>query len=138
MERVVAPLDHTYPPIAVDEEASVMDVPGQMLREPLAVIEGADGVVVTVTTVLADVALQDPEVTVTERVTEVVTVMDCVVAPFDQRLPVELLEVRITLPPGQNESGPLALIVGVGMEVFTVTTTAAEVAVEPLLVTFTV
>ena len=99
---------------------------------------GAAGVEVTVTTTLADVALQAPEVTVTERVPELLTVIDCVVAPFDHTLPVELLELRVTLPPGQNESGPLALIVGVGMEVETVTATAEDVAEVPDLVTLTV
>ena len=66
-----------------------------------------------------------------------VTVIDCVVALFDQWLPVELLELSTTLPPGQKESGPLALIVGVGMEVETVTVTAEDVAVVPDFVTFT-
>lgn len=112
-------------------------VPGQILVEPLAVIVRTVGEVVTVTVVAADVALHDPAVTVTERLQEVVTVIDCVVAPFDQRLPVALLEVRITLPPGQNDKGPLALIVGVAIEVDTVTAIILEVAVTPFLVTFT-
>ncbi len=112
-------------------------MPGQILVEPPAVIVGTVGEVVFETTVAADVALQEPDVTVTVRLPEVVTVMDCVVAPVDQRFPVVLLELSVTLPPGQKESGPLALMVGVAMEVDTVTTTAAEVAVVPFLVTFT-
>jgi hypothetical protein len=64
-------------------------------------------------------------------------VIDWVVALFDQRFPVELLEVRVTLPPGQNESGPLALIVGAEIEVDTVTVIDEDVAVVPDLVTFT-
>ena len=63
--------------------------------------------------------------------------IDCVVALLDQRLPVELLEVRVTVPPGQNESGPLAEIVGAVIEVETVTVIDAEVAVVPDLVTLT-
>ena len=63
--------------------------------------------------------------------------MDCVVALLDQRFPVELLELSVTLPPVQNERGPPAVMVGAAMEVETVTVTAAEVAVVPFLVTFT-
>lgn len=135
IERVVAPFDQTYPPTAVWEETRVIPVPGQRLSEPLGVIVGADGAVVTVTVFDAEVALQPPEVTVTERVQDVVTVIDWVVAPLDQRFPVELLELRTTLPPGQNESGPLALIVGVGIDVVTVTTIIGEVEVTPFFVT---
>ena len=134
---MVAPFDQVYPPTDVADEARVIVLPGQMLSDPLAVIVGTVGVVLTVTVVGADVLLQEPEVTVTLRVQEVVTVIDCVVAPFDQRFPVELLDVRTTLPPGQKETGPLALIVGVGIEEETVTTTIADVTVVPLFVTFT-
>src|SRR3954471_14158994 len=35
----------------------------------------------------------------------------CVVAPFDQRYDAPLLAVSVTLPPGQNVVGPLAVIV---------------------------
>ena len=108
-----------------------------MLVEPLAEMVGTVGDVVTVTVVAADVALHDPAVTVTVRLQEVVTVIDCVVAPLDQTLPVALLEVSITLPPGQKDNGPLALIVGVAIEVVTVTAIILEVAVTPFLVTFT-
>ena len=59
------------------------------------------------------------------------------VAPFDQWFPVALLEVSTTLPPGQNDKGPLALTVGVVMDDDTVTTTIADVTVVPSLVTFT-
>ena len=63
--------------------------------------------------------------------------MDCVVAFVDQRLPVELLELRTTLPPGQNETGPLALMVGAAIDVVTDTVIDDDVAVVPDLVTFT-
>ena len=57
--------------------------------------------------------------------------MDCVVAPFDQVLPVDELLVRVTEPPVQNVVGPLAEMVGVLGEDVTVTTVLAEVAVHP-------
>ena len=137
MDRVVAPFDHTYPPTVVCEELSVMVLPGQILVDPLAVTVGVAGVEDTVTAVAAEVALHDPEVTVTVRLQVVVTVMDCAVDPFDHKFPVELLELSTTLPPGQKDTGPLALIVGVGIEEETVTTTIADVTVVPLFVTFT-
>jgi hypothetical protein len=56
-------------------------------------------------------------------------VIDCVVAPELQVLPVALLDVSTTLSPEQNVVGPLAVIVGVAGVGFTVTTTGAEVAV---------
>lgn len=56
---------------------------------------------------------------------------------FDHWFPVALLEVSVTVPPGQNESGPLAEIVGAVIEVETVTVIDAEVAVVPDLVTLT-
>ena len=76
MERVVAPLDHTYPPTVVWEDARVIEVPGQILRDPLAVIVGATGELVTLTVVDAEVAVHVPEVTVTLRLHDVVTVID--------------------------------------------------------------
>ena len=53
--------------------------------------------------------------------------MDCVVAPFDQVFPVAEEEVKVTEPPVQNVSGPLAVIVGVAGSGFTVTVVAADV-----------
>ena len=64
------------------------------------------------------------------------TVMDWVVAPLDQTLPVALDEVRVTDPPAQNVVGPLAVTAGAGTLV-TVTVVALEVALQPLLVTVT-
>jgi hypothetical protein len=64
------------------------------------------------------------------------TVIDWVVAPLLQRLPVALDEVRVTDPPEQNVVGPLAVTVGAGTLV-TVTVVALEVALQPLLVTVT-
>ena len=53
--------------------------------------------------------------------------MDCVVAPFDQVFPVAEEEVKVTEPPVQNVSGPLAVIVGVAGSGFTVTAVEADV-----------
>ena len=53
-------------------------------------------------------------------------------------MPVALLEFNVTLPPGQNVVGPLAIIVGVGGVGLTVTAVAADVPIQPLaLVTVT-
>ena len=63
--------------------------------------------------------------------------IDCVVAPVDQRFPVADDDVRVIVAPGQNDAGPL--IVGVGTTGLVATTLAAEVAEQPLaLVTVTV
>lgn len=61
IERVVAPVDQTYPPADVAEEVSVIPVPGHMLVEPLVEMVGTGGVVVVDTVVAVDVAVQDPE-----------------------------------------------------------------------------
>jgi hypothetical protein len=52
--------------------------------------------------------------------------MDCVVAPFDQRLPVAADEVSTTFPPAQNVVGPLGVMVGVAGVGLTVTACADE------------
>ena len=59
------------------------------------------------------------------------TVMDCVVAPVLQVLPVALLLVSVTLSPGHNAVGPLGVIVGVVGSGITVTTVGKEVEVQP-------
>ena len=65
------------------------------------------------------------------------TVMDCVVAPFDQVFPVELDDVSVTELPVQNVVDPLADIVGVVGTALTVTTVGAELAVQVPLETVT-
>ncbi len=55
------------------------------------------------------------------------TVIACVVAPFDQVFPVAELEVKVTEPPEQKVVGPPAEIVGVVGVGLTVTTDEAEV-----------
>jgi hypothetical protein len=65
-----------------------------------------------------------------------VTVIDCVVAPVDQRFPVADEDVRVIEVPGQNEAGPV--IVGAAGGALAVTAKAAEAAEQPLaLVTVT-
>ena len=65
------------------------------------------------------------------------TLIDCVVAPFDQAYDAPLLAVSVTEPPAQNVVGPPALIVALGSGL-TVTLVGAEVALQPLaLVTVT-
>lgn len=68
------------------------------------------------------------------------TVIACVVAPpGDQRLPLEALEVSVTLPPTQKVVGPLGVITGPAGAGVTVTTTGAEAAeTQPEAVSVTV
>ena len=60
-----------------------------------------------------------------------------VVSFVDQRFPVALLEVSVTLPPGQNVSGPLAVTTGCGIEEVALTVIEEEVADAPAFVIFT-
>jgi hypothetical protein len=55
-----------------------------------------------------------------------------VVAPLLQKLPVALLLVSVTEPPGQKVVGPLAVITGVAGSVFTTTLMLALVELQPL------
>jgi hypothetical protein len=58
-----------------------------------------------VTTKAADVAEQPPaSVTVTVKEPAAETVMDCVVAPFDQRFPVAEDDVSVMEAPGRMRS----------------------------------
>ena len=57
--------------------------------------------------------------------------IDWVVSPVDQTLPVAALEVSTTLSPAQNVVGPEAVIVGVAGVGFTVTVTGADSEVHP-------
>lgn len=59
-----------------------------------------------------------------------VTVIDCVVSPVDQRLPVVEDEVSTTEPPAQKVVAPPAVIAGTAGFGFTVTLVAAAAAVE--------
>jgi hypothetical protein len=63
----------------------------------------------------ADVALHEPFVTVTLNVPGDVTVIDCVVVPFDQRYDDAAFAVSVTLLPAQNVVGPLAVMLAIGV-----------------------
>jgi hypothetical protein len=71
---------------------------------------------------------QSPAFTETQYEPASDTVIDRVVAPFDQRLPVAEDDVNVTLPPWQNAVSPEAETVGVVGNGFTVTVVAAETA----------
>jgi hypothetical protein len=126
MACVVAPFDQRYdaPLLAV----RVTLPPAQNVVGPEGVTVAGAGVV-TVTTTGADVAAQPlASVTVTEYVPAAVTVMVCVVAPFDQAYDdMPTGAVRSTLPPAQNVVGPLAVTVAGGSG-RTLTVVPAEVA----------
>ncbi len=138
MDCVVAPVDHVFP--VAEEDVNTTLPPAQNVVGPPAEIVGVAGKAVTVTVVPADVAeVQPPLVTATVYVPDVETVIDCVVAPVDQRFPLADDDVNTTLPPAQNVNGPPAEIVGVAGKAVTVTVVPAEVAeVQPPLVTATV
>src|SRR5262245_8450386 len=84
-----------------------------------------------VTATGAEVPEQLFTVACTEYELGCVTVVDCVVAPVDQRCAGDGEEVSVTLPPlGQMAVEPLAVIVGVGYGEMTMTTEAS--AEQPL------
>ena len=126
MDGVVAPFDQRIP--VATEEVSTTLSPEQNEVGPLAVIVGT---LATVTVIVFEGReVQPPVVCVTVYVPEVVTVMDCVVAPFDQVFPVATEEVSTTLPPAHTVVGPLAEMVGAAGPAVTSTTVAAEVEVQ--------
>ena len=57
-------------------------------------------------------------------------VIDCVVAPFDQRYDELADAVSVTLPPAQNVVGPPAVMLAPGFA-FAVTTVGVDVALQP-------
>jgi hypothetical protein len=126
IDCVVAPVDHRFPLRA--DEVRVIVVPAQNELGPLIV--GVDGRGLTVTGCAAEVAEQPfASVTVTLYEPAADTVIDCVVAPVDQTLPVNAEDVRVIVLPAQNELGPV--IVGVTGSGSEVTTCATEVAEQP-------
>ena len=85
-------------------------------------IVGVTGVGFTVVFVEADTPEEHPaNICSTVYEPAVVTVIDCVVSPVDQRFPLEAEEVSTTELPEQNVVGPPAVIVGTGGIGFTVT-----------------
>jgi hypothetical protein len=95
---------------------------------------GIEGLGFTVTVVDADDAVH-PEAfdTVTEYVPLFETRMFCVVAPVLHKLFTAELEDRVTLPPAQKATGPLAVTKGVVGFALTVTVVVADPAVHPLV-----
>ena len=96
IDCVVAPVDHKYevPLLAFNTTLA----PEQSMVEPLGVIV-AVGFAATATVCGADTAEQLPFDTVTTYEPAALTVIDFVVAPFDQRYEVPVLLVNVTLPP---------------------------------------
>ena len=101
--------------------------PAQNVVAPFALITGVAGAALTTTFVAVLVAEQPFVVTVTLYEPAVVTLIDCVVAPFDQSHESPLDAVSVTDPPSQKVVGPPAEIVAAGGW-FTVTTFGADVA----------
>jgi hypothetical protein len=136
IDCVVAPVDHRYdePALAV----SVTDPPAQNVVGPPAVtVATGSGFTVTVTGEPWD---EQPFafVTETEYWPAWETVIDCVVAPVDQRYVKPAGAFSVTLPPAQNVVGPPAAITGAAGSGFSVTTTGVLVAEQPFaLVTVT-
>jgi hypothetical protein len=127
---VVAPVDQRFPEAA--DEVNTTEPPVQKVVGPPAVIVGVAGFAFTAITVGAEVAEQPfPSVYVTEYDPAEVTLIVCVVALVDHRLPDPCEEVRFTEDPAQKVVGPLAEIVGVDGFAFTVTTVNVEVDEQP-------
>lgn len=125
MDCVVSPVDQMFPP--VEEEVRVTEDPAQIDSVVPVTIVGVGGSEFTVTVLGAEVPELHPFViTCTRNVPDVLTVMDCVVAPLDQKLLLAEEDVKVTEPPAQNVVGPLAVMVGTaGMEL-TVTVIGEE------------
>jgi hypothetical protein len=124
----VAPLDQRYE--AAADAVRVTCAPSQKVVGPSAdtVAAGSDD---TATFVAALVALQPfASVVATLYPPLVATVIDCVVAPFDQRYDDAGDAVSTTLPAAQNVVAPPAVMTGVD-GAFTVTDVAALVALQP-------
>ena len=124
---VTAPVDQRFP--VNEDDVRVIVLPAQNAAGPLMI--GVAGSGLTVTTNAAEVAAQPlASVTLTVYEPAAETVIDCVVAPVDQRFPVAEDDVSVIVLPAQKEAGPL--IVGVAGRGFAVTANAAEVAEQPL------
>ena len=97
MEEFVDPLLQVFP--VGELEVKVTEPLAQKVVGPLALIVGVGGFGLTVTAVVADVAVQPAEPTVTEYVPLVEIVIDWVVSPVDHVLPVAELDVKVTEEP---------------------------------------
>jgi len=132
----VAPVDHVL--LDADDDVNTTEFPAQIVVDPPAEIVGVAGVGFTVTVSLLEIPEEQPFViTSTKNDPEVETVIDCVVAPFDQWLLVADDEVNTTEPPEQNVVGPLAVMVGTAGNAFTVIPIGDDVAEQKPLLTVT-
>lgn len=128
MDCVAAPLDQSHE--VAEGAVSVTLPPAQKVVGPPGVIEGVGGRGSTVTVAGADTALVQPFASevCTVKVPELLTVMVCVVAPFDHSQESAGLAVSVTLPPAQKVVGPPAVMVGVAAGGLTVTVIGLEAA----------
>jgi hypothetical protein len=133
IDCVVAPVDQTLP--VAEDDVRVAVPPAQKEAGPVTTGVAGRGFAVTANGAeVAEHPLAFVNVTVNDPDAE--TVMDCVVAPVDQRLPVADEEVSVTAAPAQNDAGPE--ITGVAGAGLAVTANAADAAEQPLgLVTVT-
>lgn len=106
---------------------------------PTTEIVGGVGAVLTITVFPKEGVEEHPSLIVdTLYVPALLTVIDGVVSPFDQRFPVAEEEVKVTSPPVHKVVVPLAVIVGLTGTAFTVTVVLIDVSeVQPRLVTAT-
>ena len=131
IDWVDAPVDQAFP--VAEDDVNVSVLPGQKDVGPLIVGVAPAGLAVTANG--ADVAEQPlASVTVTVNEPAAETVIDCVVAWLDQRLPVGEDEVSVIVLPVQKEVGPVM----VGATGLAATTLASDVAEPRALLTVTV
>ena len=130
IDCVVSFVDQRLPVALLEVKVTLS--PSQNVSGPFAVTDGVAGSGFTVTFVVAEVSdWQSPSFTSTQYAPVAETVIDCVVSFVDQKFPVGLLDVKVTLSPTQKVRGPFAVIVGVAGVGFTVTTTGADSDVQP-------
>ena len=113
IDSVVAPFDHRYETKPAPALSATLP-PWQNVVGPLGVITGAgSGFTVTAANVEAEHPLAFAVVTIYVPVE--LTVMDCVVAPFDHRYETKPVPASsVTLPPWQKVVGPFGVITGEG------------------------
>ena len=120
IDCVVSLVDQRFP--VEEDDVNTTEPPAQNLVGPLGVIVGTAGKAYTVTTVAKELPEEHPaKICSTVYEPLLVTVIDCVVSPVDQRFPLEAEEVSMTEPPSQKVVGPAAVIVGTEGTGFTVT-----------------
>ena len=109
------------------------------VSEPLAVIEGAVGAVKSVTTLLFDCAEQlGPLYALTQYVPAAATAMLRVVAPVDQRYPLAVVDVKVSVAPGQTFNELFDVTVGTVGPEFAFTAVTVDVPPQPPALVVTV